>query len=319
MLGYRHYRYGKKLNLKNKFILVTGCDSGIGLQTVQHLAEDSEVHIIAICLTDEGTKRVQALGAVTAIKCDLKDPRSIRQAATLALSVASADIWAVVHCAGLVKGGFLDFQPISNFREVMEVNFFGTVALNQLLMPAVKRAQGRVVFVSSVAGLVPFAGVGPYGCSKYAIEAYAGQLKLETGLWNIHIATVNPSAMKTPMTDSYSKEFRSTWEKMARADNTCDAYVNDSKDWMQEWDRGWLDRFVEANQKLNESVCEDPIIVAKDIKHAIGAVHPRSRYLSGTFAKTLIHKLWCLPEAQAYKLSKALMPIYPPPTPLIYK
>jgi len=302
------------IDLKSKYVVLTGCDNktGFGYLALQSLLARG-AHVIALCLTSDGIKQATAAGAKVAIQCDLTKQESIRAAAKHILETTKVDgLWGVVHNAGLVKGGCTFFQPMSNYREVMEVNFFGVVALNQLIMPAIQQAKGRVVLVSSVDGIVSLPGNAPYDASKFALEAFVDCLRIEASYWGVKVAVVNPATMKTPLALAYFDTVKQTWQKMDASDDTPDAYIDNNKDWKLEWNSEWLKSFTEEGAKNLESIAQDPMITARDILHALEAKHPRHRYLSGTLAKTLFYFLWCMPESVSYAVKKKIMMTHPP-------
>src|SRR5207253_9122317 len=93
-------------------------------------------------------------------------------------------------------------------REQLEVNVIGQVAVIQAFMPLLRQGRGRIVNIGSVAGrsVVPFQGA--YSASKHALEAISDALRLELREWAIHVAIIEPGAIRTPI-----------WEKgLKRAD-----------------------------------------------------------------------------------------------------
>lgn len=79
----------------------------------------------------------------------------------------------------------------------MEVNFFGLVALTQRLIPALRKAQGRIVNVSSMNGRVAMPLTGSYAASKFAVEAFSDALRVELASSGIHVIVVQPGQIRT--------------------------------------------------------------------------------------------------------------------------
>jgi NAD(P)-dependent dehydrogenase (short-subunit alcohol dehydrogenase family) len=275
-------------DLQNRWVLVTGCDSGIGLGVVTMLAA-RKARVIACTYTAEGEQQARSAGAALTLRFDLTAPPQLQAAIENIKTATGGQLWAVVHNAGVVMPGFVEYQVLETYRRVMEVNCFAVVALTQALIPMLKTSQGRVVVVSSVDGLVSLPGNAPYDASKFAVEAYADALRVELSFWKVHVAVVNPATMKTPLAMGFFEAHRTAWERMYQADP--------QGAWQQAWTRDWLDEYVAVNTKNLASIAQDPIHAVRDIVHAVAAQHPRLRYLSGTLAKTLFFALWKMPES----------------------
>ena len=174
------------------FVLITGCDTGIGLLTVQELTRTTECGVVAACLTKEGAARCESAGAV-AVVADLTVAADVRRLAATAQSSSGGLLSAIVHCAGAALCGPAELQAIDNYRRVMEVNLFSVAELTRLLLPCLKRQDdSRVVIVSSVDGIVSLPNNAPYDCSKHAVEAYAKCLRAETAVFGLTVSIVSP-------------------------------------------------------------------------------------------------------------------------------
>ena len=77
----------------------------------------------------------------------------------------------------------------------------GPVALTQAMLPALRRARGRIVFVSSIGGRVAMAFTAPYAASKHAIEAIGDALRVELRSSNVQVALIEPGSVATPIWD----------------------------------------------------------------------------------------------------------------------
>ena len=211
----------------------------------------------------------------------------------------------VIDAAGkAVLPGFVDYLPLDFYRRTMEVNFFAPVAVTRELLPLVRNCGGRVVLVSSVDGLVSLPGNAPYDASKFAVEGYADALRTEQSFWEVSVSVVNPATMRTPMSGKFFESHRLAWNAMAEEDP--------DGSWREAWPEQWLDRYIAVNDPNIQRIAQDPAHAIDDIVHAVTAVRPRLRYLSGTLAKTLFYALWIGPESWAHRFKVAT--IQPPPT-----
>jgi NAD(P)-dependent dehydrogenase (short-subunit alcohol dehydrogenase family) len=291
-----------RLDLSNRVVVVTGCDSGFG-QALVHSLVAANAKVVAMCLTEEGAKAVLEAGAVEAPCLDITDEAALAEAMAKIESHCEAGLWGLVHCAGVAMPGFIDYLPLSFYKRSMEVNFHAAVSLTHKAISLLKKASGRVVFLSSVDGLVSLPGNAPYDASKFAVEAYADALRAEMSFWKISVSVVNPATMKTPMAMRFFEAHRDAW----RAKDAEDP----QGEWKEAWSQQWLDEYVAFNSKQLERIAQDPKRAVDDIFHALAAKRPKTRYLSGTLAKTLFYLLWIGPESLGHAFKKGS--IQPPP------
>jgi NAD(P)-dependent dehydrogenase (short-subunit alcohol dehydrogenase family) len=125
---------------------------------------------------------------------DVTDEEQVRAAAERV-----EELHGLVNNAGIAIPGPLEALPLDELRRQLEVNVVGQVAVTQALLPALRRARGRVVFVGSIAGRSALPFLAPYAASKHAIEAIGDSLRLELAPWGIHVAIVEPGSIATPI------------------------------------------------------------------------------------------------------------------------
>jgi NAD(P)-dependent dehydrogenase (short-subunit alcohol dehydrogenase family) len=106
---------------------------------------------------------------------------------------------ALVNNAGIGVGGPLELVSAEDLRRQFEVNVFAQVAVTQAMLPALRRAGGRIVFVSSIGGRVAMAFTAPYAASKHAIEALGDALRVELRSSGVKVALVEPGSVATPI------------------------------------------------------------------------------------------------------------------------
>jgi len=299
---WKYLRRLKILDITKRWIVVTGCDSGIGAGLVTKLVA-ANASVIAFTYTEEGSKAALKAGAKLAPCLDITDEASVLEACTQVNDICDGQLWGIVHNAGVAQPGFIEFLQLEHYRRMMDVNFYAIVDLTQRLIPSVKAAGGRIVVVTSVDGIVSMPGNAPYDAAKFAAEAYADALRVELSFWNINVSVINPSTMRTPLAMNFFELERDTWDAMERLDP--DGL------WKQAWTREWLEQHIAKNAENLERIAQDPKHATNDIFHALAAKRPKMRYLSGTLAKTLIYALWIMPEHWSFAFKKLL--IQPPP------
>ncbi|CAE7463351.1 BDH1, partial [Symbiodinium microadriaticum] len=182
-------------------VVVTGCDSGFGEMISIKLASMG-FHVISGCLTQEGVDRMSSIVKLSLI-CDVTNETDVAKLADSTEAYCKkkkCKVWAIVNNAGIADGGALDWTGIHVWRRVMEVNFFGVVIVTRAFLPLLKRCpESRVINLSSMAGLLAGANIGPYFASKHAVEGMAKALREELRPWGIHVSNLNPAFMKTPI------------------------------------------------------------------------------------------------------------------------
>ncbi|MFV0678533.1 SDR family oxidoreductase [Variovorax sp. tm] len=181
-------------------ILITGASSGFGRGTAIELARLGH-KVVASAETWPQVRSLRADAAeagveLEVIKLNLLDPIDIAHAGTY-------DPDVLVLNAGAMEGGSIVDIPMQRVRESFDINVFGHLQLVQAIVPKmVARRSGKVVWTSSMGGIlvVPFLGI--YCATKHAIEAIAGSMKAELEPFGIKVATVNPGAFRTGFNDT---------------------------------------------------------------------------------------------------------------------
>src|SRR6202000_426779 len=105
----------------------------------------------------------------------------------------------IVNNAGIVVSGPLESLSADDLREQFEVNVVGAVALTNAVLPRLRTARGRIVFLSSLSGRVSTPMTGAYNASKFAIEAIADAWRLELRPWGIDVVLVEPAMTDTDL------------------------------------------------------------------------------------------------------------------------
>ncbi|MCK0150613.1 SDR family NAD(P)-dependent oxidoreductase [Marivita sp. S6314] len=192
--------------MTQKTILITGCSSGIGLDTARKLRSDGW-RVFASCRAVEDCDRLTAEG-FTAPHLDYEDPDSIARCAKTVLDAVQGRLDAVFHNGAYALPGPLEDIPAEGMRAQFEANFLGWHDLNRHLIPAMRaQGQGRILFNSSVLGLVGMKYRGPYVATKFALEGYADVLRMEMAETGIQIVLIEPGPIETEFRKNAIKQF----------------------------------------------------------------------------------------------------------------
>ncbi len=183
-------------------VLITGASTGIGRATALRLVASGWTVLAGVRKAADGEALSAAGGErVLPLELDVTDQAQIAAAAKRVEEIAPGGLDALVNNAGIGFGGPLELIPAEDLRSQFEVNVLGPVALTQALLPALRRARGRIVFVSSVGGRVAMAFTAPYAASKHAIEAIGDALRIELRSSNVQVTLIEPGSVATPIWD----------------------------------------------------------------------------------------------------------------------
>jgi len=240
-------------------VLVTGASSGIGHACAVRLA-GAGWKVYGGVRAQEDASTLRGHG-VEPVELDVTDTRQIEAAA----AVVGTELHGLVDNAGIAVAAPLELVPLAELRRQLEVNVVGQVAVLQALLPALRRAGGRVVLMGSVGGRSALPFLGPYAASKHALEALADVLRVELGPWGIAVSLVEPASVKTAI-----------WAKGAEhADVMREGVAAEA----HELYAARMERFRAVALKRGPGIDAD--IVATAVEHALTATRPKARYLVG--------------------------------------
>jgi NAD(P)-dependent dehydrogenase (short-subunit alcohol dehydrogenase family) len=164
-------------------IVVTGTSTGIGYATALRAAR-AGWRVLATVRDPHASHTRSASAALEESGCavvslDLRDERSLTELAAEAEAWCGGRLDALVNNAGSALPGAVEELEMAAVRDQFEVNVFGHVAVTQRLLPALRTARGRVLFISSNRTRVPVPLYGAYVASKCALEGFAAALGAE--------------------------------------------------------------------------------------------------------------------------------------------
>lgn len=181
---------------KAKTILITGCSSGIGYNAAITLQNRGH-RVIASARNPEDVSRLSQQG-LTCLQLDLADSASIQQAVKQLLELTEGRCDVLFNNAAFGQPGAIEDLSREVLRYQFETNLFGTHELTSLLIPVMRaQQQGRIIYNSSVLGLVAMRYRGAYNASKFALEGLADTLRLELHGTGIYISLVEPGPILT--------------------------------------------------------------------------------------------------------------------------
>ena len=180
-----------------KTIVITGGSSGIGRAAARALVKSG-------CRVYELSRSGADSDGVTHITADVTDEASLRSAADEIVR-REVHVDALVCCAGFGISGAVEFTETQAAQRLMDVNFFGVVRTVAAFMAHLRASRGRIVLISSIAGILPIPFQTYYSASKAAINAYATALQNEVRPFGVSVCAVMPGDIKTGFTAAREK------------------------------------------------------------------------------------------------------------------
>jgi NAD(P)-dependent dehydrogenase (short-subunit alcohol dehydrogenase family) len=210
---------------------------------------------------------------LTEVMLDVSDAESVRSAfETVSGHLAGRGLDGLVNNAGIGMAVPMELIPPEQLRQIFAVNVFGLVAVTQAFLPLLHAAQGRIVNVSSIGGLITVPFGGALCATKRAVDAISEALRMELLPSGIHVSIVRPAAIHTPAADRLA----------ATADEVVDAFPPEGRARYADELRRFLDEM-----ERSEAEGSPPDVVAEVIGQALEAKVPHTVYLAGKNARLM--------------------------------
>ena len=246
--------------------LVTGCSSGIGLETA--IALGREGHFTYATMRD--VKKSGSLDKIVndeglpikVLELDVDSEKSVDDAIAKIME-EKGRVDTLINNAGWGMWGAVEDVSIEEFKQQFETNFFSIIRLIQNVAPIMrKQKSGNIVNVSSVAGKIGFPVSPAYISSKFALEGLSECIRFELGPFGINVIIIEPGVIKTNFFDSM---------KMAKKSNS-DSVYNE------------ITSKVVSGVKMMAEMGTEPKEVADTIIKSINEEKPLPRYIVGNDA-----------------------------------
>jgi NAD(P)-dependent dehydrogenase (short-subunit alcohol dehydrogenase family) len=254
-------------------VVVTGASTGIGRATALHLDQRGYTVFAGVRKQkDANSLKKEASEKLTPITIDVTKPASITAARNkVQRAVGRSGVKALLNNAGVGHGGPIEFMPIEDLREAMEVNLIGQAAVTQAFLPLLRKAERpKILFTASIGGRIASPFMSPYNSSKFALEALADSLRRELMPWGIKVVVIEPGSIATEIWDKAGDTAADRMGKMpAKGKKLYGPQMKAFGDALQDT----ASRGIPADK------------VAKVVERAIKRRNPRPRYLVGADAK----------------------------------
>jgi NAD(P)-dependent dehydrogenase (short-subunit alcohol dehydrogenase family) len=264
----------------SKAVLITGCSSGIGRATAQHLARRGWT-VYATARRAEAISDLEEVGCKV-LALDVTDEDSM-QTAVHGVEAAEGAVGVLVNNAGYSQSGAVEDVPLDGVRAQFETNVFGLLRMTQLAVPGMRRqGWGKVVNIGSMGGTLVFPGGGIYHATKYAVEALSDALRFELGGFGVDVVLIQPGLIRT----RFGEVAAGSIDSASPSDGP---YAEFNK------------AVAEATKGVYESgplsvFGGGPETVAKTIEKALRARRPKARYRVTASARMLMTQRSLMPD-----------------------
>jgi len=262
--------------MPRRSILITGCSSGIGLCAAQTLKVRGW-RVFATARKAEDIARLKDEVGVESLYLDYAEPASIAAAAEHVLKSTDGKLDALFNNGGYGQPGALEDIRPQVLRAQFEANVFGWRDLTRRVIPAMRaHGEGRVVFCSSVLGLIAAPYRGAYSASKFAVEALADTLRMELSGTGIHVSLIEPGPIATRFVEHAIEAYRRNVD--LDASHHRDIYKA---------------RIARMEEGGSQTFKLGPEAVAAKLVHALESPRPKFRYYVTlpTYAVALLRRI----------------------------
>lgn len=299
---YQYFFPAPLVDPEGKYVLISGCDSGFGNGLAVELDRQG-FHVLAAVYDQQNQAKVQdqLSSRATVFPLDVTRKQDIESALKLVKQKTNS-LYALVNNAGVISSGHIDWITLESIRQVMEINFFGHVAMTKTFLPLlIVKRHSRVINVCSVAGFLGSPSTSAYCASKFALESFSDCLRREMAVWKLHVSIIEPGIMRTPIIEKHGLGVRELAMQM-------------SQEVKERWGLDFLScHFEKVKNNPLLKLAEDPSKVVRAMQHAVSSTAPRIRYRPGWQSKFVFFPLAMLPAwlSDIYFVKTRTLPVQP--------
>eukprot|EP00386_Alphamonas_edax_P011006 GDKI01035130.1.p1 GENE.GDKI01035130.1~~GDKI01035130.1.p1 ORF type:complete len:424 (-),score=98.74 GDKI01035130.1:6-1214(-) len=280
-------------DFSDKCVLITGCDSGPGYELALSLEKRGFKRVFAGCLTQTGVDRLnqeRESERIIPILLDVRERIAVSEAYYLIKKMCPNGLYALVNNAAVLRNGYFEVVPFDEWRLHFEVNVLGAVRTTKTFLPLIRRAQGRVINVSSICGAIGMPGLSAFSASKFALEGMSDCLRREAEPWGVNVVLVQPGLVKHALYGSINGErVVELWETSGK-NKLEQALARAAAEEPQEGGET-----EEGTQTQTRHVSKTHRRVMNAVESALVSMFPRHRYTVGWDA-TLLRLVGYLPS-----------------------
>jgi short-subunit dehydrogenase len=185
-------------------VLITGASTGIGRDAAVIFAKNGYQVIAGVRKNSDAESIAKDHKNIIPIILDVSKEKDIINAKNFVkdyLKKENKQLVGLINNAGITYTSPLEFTPMEDVRNVMEINFFGVISLTQSLLPFIRQSQGRIINIGSLMGEVTLPFSGAYCSTKASLRVITDAFRRELNPWKIYVGIVEPSYVTTSMGD----------------------------------------------------------------------------------------------------------------------
>ena len=214
-----------------KYVLITGVSSGIGLDVVGYLISKG-YHVLGSVRKEKDVIRLTQLYPqnFTCLQFDVTKREEVEAAyAQVKSTIGSQILSGLVNNAGFALGGPIELIPEDKFRYQLEVNFFSVRTVTNIFLPLLKGDRqkkikgGKIIMISSISGVFNTPFNGAYCVAKHAMESLAEIYRRELMMYDIDVVSIQPGPIESKLwvknIDQYSEYKGTDYEKLLNKSN----------------------------------------------------------------------------------------------------
>mmetsp|Transcript_13299 Transcript_13299/g.21730 ORF Transcript_13299/g.21730 Transcript_13299/m.21730 type:complete len:323 (+) Transcript_13299:90-1058(+) len=265
-------------------ILITGVSSGIGRDAMLELAHRGYV-VYGTVRNEQDANKIREqgkkqTGEIVPIVMDVRKSEQIHRAKefiTSDLAKRNIKLAGVVNNAGVAHSSLVEQVDMDKARQLFDVNFFGVLEVTKEFLPLLRRDQGRMVVVGSVAGSLSTETLSVYSASKFAIEGFADGLRRELDAFLVSVSVIQPGLVQSKITQPSAGE--QTFEQKLKT-------IHDDYSLLKE-------RLQKRSARTSSLEIVKPFqSTTPAIVHALENRHPQTRYACAGYGSS--YPAWML-------------------------
>ena len=262
--------------MSERSVLITGCSSGIGLASAREMKARGW-RVFATARKPEDIARLKEKEGVISLYLDYAEPHSIEAAAEHVLAATGGKLTALFNNGAYGQPGAVEDLRRDVLRDQFEAGFFGWHDLTARIIPSMRaQGEGRIVFCSSVLGLVSAPYRGAYCASKFAVEALADSLRMELAATGIRIVLIEPGPIASRFLEHALEAYRRNIDLEGSAHREI-----------------YRTRIARLEEGGDQTFKLGPEAVALKLVHALESRNPKRRYYVTlpTYAAALLRRV----------------------------
>ncbi|XP_060071535.1 17-beta-hydroxysteroid dehydrogenase type 6-like [Ylistrum balloti] len=283
-----HFRRSVKIEPSGKVVFITGCDTGFGNMLARRLDVLGFV-VIAGCLDVNGQPARTLLAEtsrVQIVQIDVTSDHQVQEALKyVTLRTQEQGLWSLINNAGIAVFTECEWCSMDTYQRSLEINLLGTIRVTKAFLPLIRRVQGRVINVASLAGRVGLPGFTAYSATKYGVVGFSDCLRREMAKFKVKVITIEPNMYRTPMAERSMQ--------LGQAEHS---WLTTSQQVRDDYGEHYFHTF-QATLRSHLSLSSKKTYEVLDcLEHAILARHPKSRYVPGSAMCILSNMFGALPN-----------------------